>query len=332
MLEFKSDNKYIALPSGKNPKVLLAVDNERISKNSFRLYQPFSKKAKLFKYLVEHYFTTYYKLTQKLFPLQKETKSAFVKYLESKIGIELDISIYLSTDQNKIVLQLQSNDKIYGYLKMPLNSDGAYLLQNEKTAIDILSQKGLARPYVLEDIYKGRTFLILEELKGEITTPSRKMLEGILQGLIKNKQHQLKDHPRVNHIRKTLLINDPFEHLPLLEKMIKDSKNLFYEVYEHGDFAPWNIIKTDKGFEIFDFEYFEREGFENFDLIKYYYQIGKLLKSKRGKELYQFVLSKTKIQNFSEVFSLFLIKEAILQNGGENDAVVENQLLKYIKY
>ena len=47
--DFLSSNSYIYLPTSKNPKVALVVDNSALAQNAFKLYNPFSQKAKLFK-------------------------------------------------------------------------------------------------------------------------------------------------------------------------------------------------------------------------------------------------------------------------------------------
>ena len=52
---FFSDNKYIVLPTKTKPKVFLSIDNN-CKKNSFKLYQPFSFKAKLLKSIAFYFF------------------------------------------------------------------------------------------------------------------------------------------------------------------------------------------------------------------------------------------------------------------------------------
>ena len=59
---------------------------------------------------------------------------------------------------------------------------------------------------------------------------------------------------------------------------MKLSEVNYLEVYEHGDFAPWNLMVTEKGIIPFDFEYFEEFGLEYLDEIKYHFQIEHFLK------------------------------------------------------
>ena len=330
MTQYLSANKYLILPTPKNPRVFLIIDNEQAAINSFKLYNPFSKKARLLKRLMQYVFVNHNTLAKKLFAISIKTKSGFLSELEKNTGLTLSSSLYFSTDKNKIVLQLQNNSKVIGYLKLPLTEKGVEFLEKEKQAIQLLSKLGLALPYHTYNTYKTRPYLILEELQGRIGRPEKKDIDKVLKALIKKEKYKLEDHPRVKGIQKRLLSNDPSNYLCILKKVTGSSKVYYHEVYEHGDFAPWNIITTNEGLKLFDFEYFHEEGIEFFDLIKYFYQIGKLLEKKRGNSLLLFVESKVNIQNFIEVFAVFLVKEALLQRDENKDATVENEILNLI--
>ena len=102
------------------------------------------------------------------------------------------------------------------------------------------------------------------------------------------------------------------EYVAKVENIIKNSTLNYQLVYEHGDFTPWNIVQVEKNYTPFDFEYFVEYGLEYFDVIKYYYQIGKLLKHKNSEELITFVVKKIEIQEIKTLFELFLIKEIVL--------------------
>jgi hypothetical protein len=63
----------------------------------------------------------------------------------------------------------------------------------------------------------------------------------------------------------------------------------------------------------FDLEYFEEDGLEYFDLIKYYYSIGSLLKNKDNIELKNFVCSSINAKEIESIYEIFIIKEKILK-------------------
>ena len=79
----------------------------------------------------------------------------------------------------------------------------------------------------------------------------------------------------------------------------------------------------------FDFEHFVEDGLEYFDLIKYYYHIGKLLEGKKDKELVVYITKQINIKEVKDLLQLFLIKE-IIRNKEENEsyAFEENILEK----
>ena len=84
-------------------------------------------------------------------------------------------------------------------------------------------------------------------------------------------------------------------------------------VYEHGDFAPWNIMICNNRIRMFDFEYFEENGIEYFDMIKYYFQIENLLKKTKNSMIIKIILSKLNCNYKNEILMLFLLKEIILK-------------------
>ena len=47
---FFSSNQYLFLPTKRNPKVALVIDDVNLIDNAFKLYNPFSKKAKIFSF------------------------------------------------------------------------------------------------------------------------------------------------------------------------------------------------------------------------------------------------------------------------------------------
>ena len=58
-IEFFSDSNYLYIPTSKNPKVVIALNNKKIAKNSFKLYNPFSKKAKIVKVICSFLFYSF---------------------------------------------------------------------------------------------------------------------------------------------------------------------------------------------------------------------------------------------------------------------------------
>ena len=329
-IDFFSSNNYLFLPTKNRPRVALVVDTKELTENSFKLYNPFSIKAKIFKQLIL-WASVYFRYIIKFNYLKKE-KSQFIIYLEYKLQQPLTVSLYFATIQDKVVLQLQSTDaSILGYLKFPLNDLGEKHIQNEIEAIKILSKNKIVEPFMLSDEYQKKSFLLIKELKGKIESIDRKNIDIILKQFYKDKKYLLLLHPRIKKLQYLLTQNSMTGYLSKVNNISKDSIINYRLVYEHGDFAPWNIIKVDDIYTHFDFEYFEEDGLEYFDLIKYYYQIGRLLKSKQDRELIDFVFENIKIQEIKELFELFLIKEIVINKIEDKSFKFEEKIIKILE-
>lgn len=318
-INFYSNNRYAYLPNKKNPKVVLSIDNSSISKNAFKLYNPFSKKAKLFKNVMNILYTQF-NFFIKLVLSEKKNQSEFIDYLEKKLNTKLIVSIYFATLKDKVVLQLQDkNAKIIGYLKFPLNDIGLKHIQNEINAVEILSKKDIVESAILVDEYEGNPFILLKEIDGTIGIVERINLGKILNKLENDQTYLLSEHPRVIELEERLTKYDFDKYIKIINDIKKRSSSNYKLVYEHGDFTPWNIVETNNKFVAFDYEYFLKDGLEYLDLIKYYYQLGKLLNNLNNHELISFIKKEININEIELLLKIFLIKE-ILRNTEENES------------
>lgn len=217
---------------------------------------------------------------------------------------------------------------IIGYLKFGLNNDGVKRLLNEKNAIEILSKVNVVKPLILFDNYKGQPYLILKELTGDIEELTIDELNSLLIKLKKEKAFGLFEHPRVLQLRTQLdEQKDLQEYKVILNEICKSSKRKYLEVYEHGDFAPWNIIKSSNNCVPFDFEYFEEKGLEYMDLIKYFYQVGRLLRNYSKLKLVNYITNNIRITEID-----LLIKEILKRKNDKENYQFEKELLKIIYF
>jgi hypothetical protein len=328
--DFFSTSTYIYLPTVKNPKVALAVDNSFLVKNAFKLYNPFSAKAIFLKAISQFLFLKVNRFLKMIVPTLKKEKTEFIYYLESKLKKELVVSIYFATSNDKVVLQLQAKNKIIGYLKFPLNDLGIKHIKNENRAIEILSKKSIVESVVLYDHYKEVPYLFLKELRGKVTEVKKQDLEILLQKFKKKIKFRLKDHPRILQLKMKLIKIDLQNYSYILEELCILSKEYYLEVYEHGDFAPWNIITVNNKTFPFDFEYFEENGLEHMDLIKYYYQIGHLLHKFSRDKLVDFICNKSEISETVILTQIFLIKEIVRKKEENQPFSFEKETLEYL--
>lgn len=327
---FKSRSFYLSLPTKRNPKVILAVDNSRISKISFELYNPFSLKAKMFKCVCAFLFSYLNDLMIYILSLEKEKKSDFVKCLEKKLQRPIVTSLYYSTAKDKIVIQLNSNNNIIGYAKVALNDIGKKHLLNERKAINILSERSLVTQALGFDYYRGMPYLLVKKLKGNIHLVKKSNLIMTLDSFKMDKKHLLCSHPRVLQIKKMAEENDLKNLSNILNEVVVTSNEFYFEVMEHGDFAPWNIVSSKNTSTPFDFEYFEEKGLEYLDLIKYYFQEGRLVKKYGKDKLLKFVSKQVNLIESIKLIIIFLIKEIIIKKEEKQSFSFELQILELI--
>jgi len=329
--EFYSIGCSINLPSPKAPKVTLAVDSASISHNAFQLYNPFSRKAKILKWIVSTVFYYANPLARLLFSTCHCEKTELQKHLEQSLETPLYLSVYRATAKDKVVLQLQTkNAEIIGYLKYPLNKTGVLHLENEKKAIDILSEKNIISSYKQYDYFKDKPFLLLEPLDGVISHVSQTDLDELLKAFKREKTFLLSEHPRIIQLQEKLITHNMNRYQVILLSLCQRSKQKYALVYEHGDFAPWNIMCVNKKYIPFDFEYFVEDGLEHFDLIKYHYQTAFLLEKKSGHALVEYICKKINLTDGLCLLQLFLIKEIIRCHIANETYVAEAELLEQL--
>ena len=329
-INFFSEGTYLSIPNRKDPKVVLAIGDKNSAKNAFQIYNPFSAKAKLFKSVVRFFCINFNKLFVELFDLEKHENSEFINFLNQEFQISFTASIYNATLKDKVVIQLQSEGLIFGYVKFPINDNGLINIKNEINAIEILSKRGIMNLQMQTFKFKETPFFILPDLKGNFDSiPDNEVLK-LLKTYKKKNTLKLEKQPRVQEIKDFFVTNNLKNELQILNSVIASSKEYYFEAYEHGDFAPWNIVKTKEGLAAFDFEYFTEKGLEYFDLIKYHFQIGRLLKGKNQQELYQYISEKISIKEMKELLSLFLLKEIMSCFQQEKSADFETKMLNFI--
>ena len=327
--DFFSANHYLYLPTRHNPRAILAIDSNGTAKNSFKLYNPFSTKAKIFKSVVV-FATKYFKPFCSMFlPMVKVEQSEFSKYLNSTLNKQLTISSYIATERDKLVLQLQDEQsKIYGYLKFPTTETGKQRVLNEKHAINILSNHNIIPKLLFDSSYQDTPFIILKNIEGIIKRVPDNSYKNVLTLFYKQKEYSLLEHPRVIGLLHQLNELGLNEHSLQLQNIIKKSSGTYKEVYEHGDFAPWNLIQTSTGIIPIDFEYFVENGLEYLDEIKYHFQINYLLNGLIGLKLINTIRLQVPIEEFDIVFQIFLLKEIVNKQSLNESITLEESLLK----
>lgn len=307
---------------------MLAVDNSKIASNSIKLYNPFSIKAKLFKFAVYTF-----RFFLKYLPyVVKGNKSDFINIIEGTLGTEIISSIYYSTDRDKIVAQLQSKltGEILCYLKVAITDVGNLKILNEIKAVNTLNNSGL----IIDDYfqfsgsYNGFNYVAFRELPGEVLKSARCDIEPCLEGLIRDVQFPLISHPRIKSLQRQLTRLKQTRLLECLNEHLGKSQGEYSLTYEHGDFAPWNIVIINGRVCLFDFEYFVNDGLQYMDLFKYHFQVERLVKNKKPSEVIDSLRSLIHASEFEILLVIFLIKEIVQEMEFGNDCQVLEEYLR----
>ena len=154
----------------------------------------------------------------------------------------------------------------------------------------------------------------------------------LLKKLYRNEKYYLVEHPRILNLRNKLKKQNKNELLMLLDKVINRSSEKYNLVYEHGDFAPWNIVDNQGDFQLFDFEYFIKDGLEYMDMIKYYYQVGDLLLKLDFNNLNFMIKSKIKHKDSEILYIVFLISEISKKSEENINTEKSNNILGELVY
>ncbi|TMM58202.1 hypothetical protein FEE95_01890 [Maribacter algarum] len=330
--EFLSGGVNLVLPTKNNPKVYLNIENGRSAREAFKLYNPFSKKARLLKTFTK-FLSIYFNFFAKIIlPTVRSEKSKFIQELERRLDKEIKSSVYLSTAHDKVVLQLLENGSILGYLKYAISPLGHKRILNEKKATKMLFELDLIPELIDEGSYDKRPYIILQNVEGSIGNLEPSQYQVVLDLFKKQNSFKLVDHPRIHKLRSQLEFLELWELCEILDQAINHSTNQYYEVFEHGDFAPWNLIWVANELMPFDFEYFEEHGLEHLDALKFQFQVNHLLHNKRDKKLLESIRNEVGIPEFNSIFSVFLIKEILMKVEVDEPYGMEMSLLNLLSY
>lgn len=330
---FFSEGRFLNLPF-YTTRVSLNVTSTSIAKESVKLYNPFSFKARILKKI--SFFAVFNIPYFRQIVSRKYVSGKFIIHLEKILKNRIHSSLYYPTVPGKIVLQLLANDgKVIGYSKIGLTDSGKIKIENELQAIrelDVVTDSVDKDYLIFEGNFNNFNYLIVKEIAGINKVILDVDLLNELEKLDRKQTFILLNHPRFVSLMNGATELKRFDLVGILQKISSSSKELYSLNYEHGDMAPWNIfVDSEDKIRFFDFEYFIKDGLQHLDFINYHYQIAVNLKSlKAPLRIVEYIKSKIQINEFSEVFSLFLIHKILVNTMDNENSERENQLLEFI--
>ncbi|WP_242092373.1 hypothetical protein [Aestuariivivens sediminicola] len=312
---FYSDGKYVSLPFFKK-RVSLNINSLKAIENGLSLYNPYSKKALIFKIFFKRYVLSFRNVFRNF--LKSHSNGEFINHLEKVLQMKFTSSIYYPTISDKLILQLlDSNEDIYGYVKIGLNPKGNHKIINEIRGVKEMASRGLLdEDYLIHSgTYYGCEYFLMKPIEGQSAKClSRRDIDMLLDKLKSNEKFKLREHPGfLKLVNRAKIMN----RVKLMEILldIKNTSNFSYNlVIEHGDFALWNILITNNGLiQLIDFEYYSNQGIEFVDLFNFYFQKGKLILKLEGERLIKYLKDNISLDTFNEMLKVFLINRILLQ-------------------
>lgn len=174
----------------------------------------------------------------------------------------------------KVTLQLRDGkNQVVGYLKYAEKPAAIKRVLHEYHVLSSLFVKLGPKPLKCGPLMDGQA-LLLSPLNGKqlaAVLPPPDDLVSVLKNLVLSLPCLVEEHPWV----KMLLARSQLNLNPWLEPL---TKREWPVVLQHGDLAPWNVLKSPDGnLYLLDWEYSFLEGFPYLDLIYYILRVAALI-------------------------------------------------------
>lgn len=246
-------------------------------KTAMDLWQPTTKQGKLNKQsfmLIKNNAKAIQKagLIQEVYSINPE----IYEYIKENVNITEDfyLAAYMgnpsSLQNNKVTLQIYTDEKIIGYAKLTKEPQVSRLFEHEIETFRFLDEKGFSEhsktiafgtvadfDIFIQDTNKA----IGDKAKLEFNNKHIEFVDKLVKNINTTcKYEESEFYNSVQYLRNAIKTKYPrdekmiIEHsLNIIENRLKGTEGLYS--FAHGDFTPWNVYYTDKSLRVFDFEY-----------------------------------------------------------------------------
>ena len=253
------------------------------------MYQPSSKKGKMLKKTIQKrgkkpFFSGNVKTEYK----ELEIDPAIKKQLEDLLGIsEFNVAAYMGelwTSQNdKAVLQIYSDDEIYAYVKVTVNADNAKRFEKEVNALNLLREAGIEYvPRVIGLDLDSEVKMFAQSsdkpMRQEVKLVFNKQILDTIKDIVsrtkKNIDYKDSYFCRSVEFLKTQMDVFDEDQQPIVKEAIEkvESTDINF-AFSHGDFTPWNVYYVGDEIRLFDLEYCSESMPEYVDAFHYLSQM-----------------------------------------------------------
>lgn len=305
LIFFKSSHYVCAIPSWRNPR-LYVKSGSFFEKWIWSDLYPASKLLGRFRKVIFRIVLSFGFLQKKKAPQNNMVQSQINEFLGGDLFVCSVIVNYL----NKMTMEVRdANQKIRAYLKYGESEITIGKIKNELLLLKSLPSN--IAPSVLNygPLHMGYGLLI-SPIFGKPINNFRLCTSDIIdysQKLVKKNTYKFDNHPWVIELKKRF--NDGFIWADSLRR--SDWNTVFF----HGDFTPWNLVKTPTGkLYAIDWENGSEYGFPYIDIFYYNLRILSFIYRINPTMVFGQILSwvKKKIPNFNNEYIYPIYRLAVL--------------------
>jgi hypothetical protein len=267
-----TNSKVFSVPNPTNPRLLFPDHGiiqrwrysglypaSRISAKAYRLFMRVRAAMKLFGQLTA-------------IPAPDNLKTFVQDCFRSEVPAGV-VLIGAPGPTQKLVVQLWGDGKVLGYMKFGKTSTARSRIEREYTVLSGLAANLGPRPLKLARFVDG-VAMIIRPIYGKQLPASISSLntaKKLLSSMTKNVTYLVHEHPWMKDINERHRNNVT----PCLDAL---SEQTWPVVFQHGDFAPWNVFQDNSGIlRAIDWEHGTLEGFPYLDQAFFLLQVGRLI-------------------------------------------------------
>lgn len=265
---FPPDAKIRCIPDKANPRVLLMGTTFEKRWKESRLFPGFRPTARIYRLVMRLKATLgigNFIINDAQQSLVKEFVADLFPHLCSMVAL-----IGTPGPTQKLTLELWDDTQVIGYFKFAEKPAARLRLQQEQQVLSFLPE-GLGPELLRFGNLQNGLALVTTPLVGQRVLPTVTPPPNVLQLLESFPQSE--PRPIHQHPGSHLLIQFFGREVQPWLNALADRK--WPVVVHHGDFAPWNLIRTSSGLlKAIDWEYGNREHLPYLDLAYYILQVG----------------------------------------------------------
>ncbi len=270
---FPPNEKVIATPFWERPRLLFSIKNiDKLEIFIDKLFYLNTLKSRIYKQGI----IIWTKINKKFLVRKNEFNICVTDLLVEDLGLYVDNMFIIvgkpaPIQKIKVVLLDKMGD-VVGYIKFSYLKLAQKRLKQEYEILSSLPEGIAPRPWKLQKVLEG-TALLISPIHGillEVCLPPPEDVLAFQKKLVIDREVKLENHPWIEK-----LSEKGFTRWEWLEPLQKKKWDI---VIEHGDFAPWNLLRDSTGkIWAIDWEFADLCGFPYVDIIYYFLQISALI-------------------------------------------------------